>query len=70
MKDMEIAIRCLRAEIVNCLEMKIQYERIRLEAMKDKKSNLQVDLMVKFYQNQIDDLELACEVLGNYTKEK
>lgn len=50
--------------------MKIQYERIRLEAMKDKKSNLQVDLMVKFYQNQIDDLELACEVLGNYTKEK
>ena len=66
---MEEVRKVLQAEIIQSLTMKLEYEKIRLQALKDNETNLSVDLMIKFYDNRVREFERACEILNKASEE-
>ena len=61
---MEYVLTILREEIIKNLEMKLEYEKIRLQNIKDKIHNIQVILMISYYDNVIMNCEQAIKILS------
>ena len=61
---MEYVLTILREEIIKNLEMKLEYEKIRLQNIKDKIHNIQVILMISYYDNVIMNCIQAIKILS------
>jgi len=62
---MKEVIEVLQHEIIEAIDMRLKYEKIQLQAMKDNTPNMTIDSMVQYYKDRITQFENAIKILNN-----
>jgi len=62
---MKEVIEVLQHEIIEAIDMRLKYEKIQLQAMKDNTPNTTIDSMVQYYKDRINQFENAIKILNN-----
>jgi len=62
---MKEVIEVLQKEIIEAIDMRLMYEKIQLQAMKDETPNTTIDSMVKYYEDRILQFKEAIKILNN-----